>query len=87
MKNRGFFAGLLCGALVFGGTTAYAAGVMAELSTQPIYVDGQQVSMSAYNIGGNNYSAVQGQQNNVPTAGNTRSGKRPVKKSLSFNST
>lgn len=55
MKNKGFFAGLLCGALIFGGTTAYAAGVIAELSTQPIYVDGQQVSMTAYNIGGNNY--------------------------------
>lgn len=55
MKNKGFFAGLLCGALIFGGTTAYAAGVIAELSTQPIYVDGQQVSMAAYNIGGNNY--------------------------------
>lgn len=55
MKNKGFFAGLLCGALIFGGTTAYAAGIVAELSTQPIYVDGQQVSMTAYHIGGNNY--------------------------------
>ena len=55
MKNKGFFAGLLCGALILGGTTAYAAGIVAELSTQPIYVDGQQVSMTAYNIGGNNY--------------------------------
>lgn len=55
MKNKGFFAGLLCGALIFGGTTAYAAGVIAELSTQPIYVDGQQASITAYNINGNNY--------------------------------
>lgn len=55
MKNKGFFAGLLCGALIFGGTTAYAAGIVANLSTQPIYVDGQQVSMTAYNINGNNY--------------------------------
>lgn len=55
MKNKAFLAGLLLGALVFGGTTAYAAGVVANLSTQPIYVDGQQVSMTAYSIGGNNY--------------------------------
>ena len=37
MKSKGFLAGLLYGALVFGGTTAYAAGIVAELSTQPIY--------------------------------------------------
>lgn len=52
MKNQGFFAGLLCGALLFGGTTAYAAGVIAERSAQPIC---KQVSMTAYSIDGNNY--------------------------------
>lgn len=55
MKRLHFFAGLLCGALLFGGSTALAAGITAEPSRQPIYVDGRQVSMAAYNIGGNNY--------------------------------
>ena len=32
-----------------------AAGIVAEPTWQKIYVDGQQVSMTAYNIGGNNY--------------------------------
>ena len=57
MKNRyfTFVMGMLVGAVLFGGGTAYAAGVIAELSVQPIYVDGQQVQMTAYSIGGNNY--------------------------------
>ena len=57
MKKHGmsFAAGLLVGAVMFGGSVAYAAGVMAERSTHPIYVDGQQVQMEAYTIGGNNY--------------------------------
>lgn len=55
MKRLNFAAGFLCGALLFGGGTALAAGVAAEPSRQPIYVDGQQVQMSAYSIGGNNY--------------------------------
>ena len=50
-----FVVGLLCGMTLFGGSVAYAAGVMAEPTWQPIFVDGQQVSMTAYNIGGNNY--------------------------------
>ena len=32
-----------------------AAGIVAEPTWQNIYVDGQQVSMTAYNIAGNNY--------------------------------
>ena len=32
-----------------------AAGIVAEPTWQKIYVDGRQVSMTAYNIGGNNY--------------------------------
>ncbi len=31
------------------------AGILAEPSTQPIYVDGQKVSMTAYSINGSNY--------------------------------
>ncbi len=34
MKSKGFLAGLLLGAPGFSGTTAYAAGVAANLSTQ-----------------------------------------------------
>ena len=45
--------GLALGAVLTGG--AVAAGVMAEPAWSPIYVDGQQVQMTAYNILGNNY--------------------------------
>lgn len=45
--------GMALGALLTGG--AVAAGVMAEPSWQNIYVDGRQVHMTAYNIGGNNF--------------------------------
>lgn len=58
-KMRGkyiyFVAGILIGGALFGGGTAYAAGILADPFTGPIYVDGQQVQMTAYNIGGNNY--------------------------------
>ena len=58
MKNRGKNIGLLLtgmavGAALCGG--AYAAGIVAQPTWQPIYVDGQQVEMEAYNINGNNY--------------------------------
>lgn len=45
--------GLALGAVLTGG--AVAAGVMAEPAWSPIYVDGRQVQMTAYNILGNNY--------------------------------
>ena len=45
--------GAVLGSSLVGG--AAAAGVMAEPTWQKIYVDGEQVSMTAYNIGGNNY--------------------------------
>ncbi len=43
--------------LVLAGPTAQAAEAFLKAfpSTQPIYLDGQQVQMTAYNIGGNNY--------------------------------
>ena len=58
MKNRGKNIGLLLtgmavGAALCGG--AYAAGIVAQPTWQPIYVDGQQVEMEAYNINGHNY--------------------------------
>ena len=49
-----FTAGLLVGMTLFGGGTAYAAGLMAEVSSQTFYVDGQRVYLQAYAIGGNN---------------------------------
>lgn len=55
MKHGNFIIGFLCGALLFGGTTACAAGIIAERSSHPIYVDGESVQMEAYTINGNNY--------------------------------
>ena len=49
-------AGILIGGVLLNGNAINAAaGLMAERSSQPIYVDGQQVQLEAYNIGGNNY--------------------------------
>ena len=50
-----FAAGILFGALLFSGAAAYATGVMAERSTNRVYVDGREVQIEAYNIAGNNY--------------------------------
>ena len=55
MKKKDFALGILCGAMLFGGVTAMAAGITAEPTWQNIYVDGKQVSMTVYNIAGNNY--------------------------------
>ena len=55
MKKKDFALGILCGAMLFSGATAVAAGITAEPTWQNIYVDGKQVSMTAYNIIGNNY--------------------------------
>ena len=55
MKKKDFALGILCGAMLFSGATAAATGVTAEPTWQNIYVDGEQVSMTAYNIAGNNY--------------------------------
>lgn len=50
-----FALGVITGAALFGGASAAAAGLMAQPAWSPIYVDGQQVQMTAYNILGNNY--------------------------------
>ena len=52
-KYISFLLGIATGAALVGG--AAAAGVLAEPSWSPIYVDGRQVQMTAYNIAGNNY--------------------------------
>ena len=56
MKRGSFLMGFLTCLLLAGvTTTAYAAGIMAERSANRIFVDGQEVQMEAYTIGGNNY--------------------------------
>ena len=55
MKKKDFALGILCGAMLFSGATAAATGITAEPTWQNIYVDGKQVSMTAYNIAGSNY--------------------------------
>ena len=48
MKRIGsFIAGLLVGTMLFGGSVAYAAGVVAELSSHRFFVDGQEVKPTA----------------------------------------
>ncbi len=47
--------GILTGLALSGPAAQAATSVTATLSSQPIYVDGQQVPMTAYSIGGNNY--------------------------------
>ena len=46
---------LIGGVLLNGDATNAAAGLMAERSSQPIYVDGQKVELEAYSIAGSNY--------------------------------
>ena len=54
-RTRYFLAGVLVGAVLFGGSVAYAAGVIAERSINTIYIDGKQVELEAYSINGSNY--------------------------------
>lgn len=46
-------AGMVLGTVLTGG--AAAVGITAKPAWSPIYVDGQQVQMEAYNINGSNY--------------------------------
>ena len=56
MKQGSFAAGFLtCLLLVGVTTTAYAAGIMAERSTNRIFVDGKEVQIEAYAIHNNNF--------------------------------
>ena len=56
-KREAIFMGLgvLTGLALSGPAAQAATGITARPSTQPIYVDGQRIGMTAYNIGGNNY--------------------------------
>ena len=60
MKNRGknvalVAAGIMLGAAITGPAASAAEMLAAQRSTQKIYVDGEQVQMEAYAIGGANY--------------------------------
>ena len=50
-----FAVGVFAGMALCGPAAQAADGLTAALSNQPIYVDGQRVSMTAYSMGGNNY--------------------------------
>ncbi len=56
-KREAIFMGIgaLAGLALSGSAAQAATGITATLSNQPIYVDGQQVTMTAYHIGGSNY--------------------------------
>ena len=56
-KREAVFMGLgiLVGLTLSGPATQASTSITAALSAQPIYVDGQRVDMTAYNIGGNNF--------------------------------
>ena len=47
--------GILAGIALSGPAVQAATGLTATLSSQPIFVDGVQVSMTAYAVNGNNY--------------------------------
>ena len=57
MKKFGYLITgvLIGGVLLTGNAINAAAGLMAERSNQPIYIDGQRVELEAYNIAGSNY--------------------------------
>ena len=56
MKRGSFAAGFLTCLLLAGvTTTAFAAGIMAERSTNRIFVDGKEVPIEAYAIHNNNF--------------------------------
>lgn len=56
-KREAVFKGLgiLAGLALSGPAVQAADYLTARPSSQPIYVDGQRISMTVYNIGGNNY--------------------------------
>lgn len=57
MKQRmiTMLVGMMLGMVLLSGGHAAGTALTATFSTQPIYVDGVQVHMTAYQIGGNNY--------------------------------
>ena len=55
-KYTYFLLGLLCGAVFLNGTAVMAnSGVLAKISSQIFFLNGEQTELFAYNINGNNY--------------------------------
>ena len=57
MKKRfiSFLSAMVVGAVMFGGSVAYASGILADLSNNQIFEDGTPTPMEAYVINGHNY--------------------------------
>ena len=58
MKKAGVFqfvAGVIVGALIFGSTAAFAAGVMAQPKTADVVIDGWGIDLKGYIIDGSHY--------------------------------
>ena len=57
MRNKylQFALGMIAGGLLCGTTAAAADYLTATPSTQTFYLSGQRISLTAYDIGGNNY--------------------------------
>lgn len=60
IKNNhlSFISGILIGGLLFGGSAAYAAGILAapiEDTDQTIVLNGAEIELTGYAINGNNY--------------------------------
>lgn len=58
MKKIGvfqFILGIVIGVVVFGGSVAYATGITAQRSYQPMWIDRVPHDLTMYAIGGNNY--------------------------------
>lgn len=60
MRNKlVFIIGLLCGAVLFGGTAVLAnSGILAQITSQVFFLNGQQIELFAYNINGSNYIKI-----------------------------
>ncbi len=50
-----FVIGFALGAALFGGTVAYAAGIMAQPKTAAVVIDGRAVDLQGYIIEGSHY--------------------------------
>ena len=54
-KHFQCFLGIIVGAILFGGLTAYAAGITALPKTAALLIDGQEVDIEGYVIEGHHY--------------------------------
>jgi hypothetical protein len=54
-RSLSFICGFLAGSVLLGGGAVCASGILAEPSTQRVFVDGKEVQVEAYLIEGHNY--------------------------------